>query len=87
MDGNGNDVDWCDYVTVSKHIKNNFKGICLPHKPAKPDVEYSVTSATPCLPTCHCASYHVENGLNLGTISQHKINALFYRSCFGHGVS
>ena len=32
---------------------------------AGPDVELSATSPAPCLPACHHASYHDDNGVNL----------------------
>lgn len=33
--------------------------------PVDPDVELSVTSPAPCLPSSHHASHHANNGINL----------------------
>jgi hypothetical protein len=40
--------------------RSNFTLILLP---ADPDVELSTTSLAPCLPVCHQASCHDDNGL------------------------
>jgi hypothetical protein len=52
-----------------------------------PDVELSGDSPAPCLPACHQASCHDDNGLNFWTVSQPHFNVFLSMSCHGHGVS
>jgi hypothetical protein len=49
--------------------------------PVDPDVELSAPSPAPCLSACHHASCHVDNGLNLLTLSQSQLNVFIYKSC------
>uniref|UniRef100_A0A8C6GL42 Uncharacterized protein n=1 Tax=Mus spicilegus TaxID=10103 RepID=A0A8C6GL42_MUSSI len=55
--------------------------------PEELDVELANCSPAPCLPVCHHESNHDDNGLNLCNCKQALVNALFHKSCCGHGVS
>ena len=48
-------------------------------------LQLSSTSLTPYLPACYHAPHHDDNVLE--TLSQPQLNAFFYKSCLGHGVS
>ena len=53
-----------------------------------PVVELLVTSASPCLPAYHHhASPHDNNGLNLFSLSQPRLNDSFHKCSHGHGIS
>jgi hypothetical protein len=54
--------------------------------PLDQDVELSALLAS-CVPACCQASCHDDNGLNLWTVSQPRLNVCLYKSCHGHGVS
>ena len=55
--------------------------------PSDQDVELLAYLA-PCLPGHYHALCFVDNGLSLWTVSQSQWNiALYYKGCFGHGVS
>ena len=46
-------------------------GSCLSFLlPVNPDVELSAPSPPPCLPACHHAPHHDDNGLNFCTVNQ-----------------
>jgi hypothetical protein len=55
--------------------------------PVDPDAELSATSPVPCLPVCHHASHHDDDGASLWTVSQTWWNIILYKSCCGLSVS
>ena len=48
--------------------------------PTDLDIEFSSTSPTLCLPTCHHASYHDDNGQISETVSKPQLNVLLCKS-------
>ena len=50
---------------MSQKLKPGLVAHCLFMLSQDPDIELSATSPAPCLPACHHASHHDDNGLDL----------------------